>query len=238
LVQVIHAAAAVVVGAIVLLAVSGLAFFAVGAEPSPKFWAKMVVVGVACLNGLVAHRLVFPLVEAGAAGGSGRLDLRPWAARFASASAAVSAASWYGALVLGAWHGLALSFWRILAIYACVLVGAVSFASIVVAPRVFPLAQADSGGDRAHGRRGPRTLAARAGLNLALVIADRATAVAGRLADRSGRSEVRCGGSATDRAYGTWPDRPRRPTGRTWGQDEWARPTAEQSAPSISSRGR
>jgi len=77
LVEVVHAVAGLVVGAMALLAVSGVAFFAVGSEPTPKFWAKMVTVGVACLNGLAAHRLIFPLIETAAASGTGRLRLRP-----------------------------------------------------------------------------------------------------------------------------------------------------------------
>jgi hypothetical protein len=181
LVEVVHAAAGLVAGAMALLAVSGAAFFAVGAEATPKFWAKMVIVGIACLNGLAAHRLVFPLIEAAAAPGTGRLHLRPRDARLAGVSAAVSAVSWSGALILGAWHGLVLGMAPILAAYAAALAGAVLVSVVFVAPRVFVIAQDRVGHERG---RSLRDIPAFVAFTVALAVADAALAVAGRLHER------------------------------------------------------
>jgi hypothetical protein len=204
LVEVVHAAAALVAGAMVLLVVSGTAFFAVGAESTPKFWAKMVIVGIACLNGLAAHRLVFPLIEAGAASGTGRLRLRPWDARLAAASAAVSGVSWSGALVLGAWHGLKVGMVPILVVYAGAVVAAVVGSAIFVAPRVFVFAPARLRLTRVRSLRDIRAAAAFA---VAIAIADAALAIAGRLSQR--RGPARTGGfepaaAPADGGYTGW----------------------------------
>src|SRR4051794_22940629 len=127
----------------VLLTVSGVAFFTVGVEPTPKFWAKMVIVAIACLNGLAAHRLVFPLIEAGAASGTGRLHLRPWSARLAAASAAVSSISWSGALIFGGGCGLKRGMVPFRAAYGCFLMGAVLAPAILAAPGFFVFPPAD-----------------------------------------------------------------------------------------------
>jgi hypothetical protein len=180
LVEVVHAAAALVAAAMVILVVSGIAFFAVGTEATPKFWAKMVIVGVACLNGLAAHRVIFPIIAAGTAPGTGRLHLRPTHARLAAASAAVSGVSWAGALVLGAWHGLTVGMLPILAVYAIMLVGAILFSTILVAPRIFVLAPVGNN-VQARTRRDLRLMPVSICFSIALGIADAALAVAGRL---------------------------------------------------------
>jgi hypothetical protein len=121
----------------VLLAVSGVAFFFAGAEATPKFWAKMVIVLIACANGLAAHRLIFPWLRSAAATGNGRLWLTRRRARIAAASAAISSVSWSAALILGAWHGLTLAVTPILAVYTGGLCLAVSVSALLVAPHVF-----------------------------------------------------------------------------------------------------
>ena len=186
LVEVVHAAAGLVAGAMVLLLASGGAFFLVGVEPTPKFWAKMFIVAVACLNGLAAHRLVFPLIEAGAASGTGRLHLGARSARLAAASAAVSGVSWSGALVLGAWRGLALGVAPILAAYALVLGAAVIVSTTLVAPRVFVYAPAGVRCSRGRSPKDLRHVRGAAAFAVSLVIADAALAIATRLS-RGGR---------------------------------------------------
>ncbi len=137
LIHLLHVASRVVIAAMLVLLVSGLAFLAEGVTPTAKFWAKMVVVAVACANGVIVHRQLFPRVEAATRTGNGGLLLCRRDQRFAAASSAVSAVSWYGALVLGAARGLALPFSGILALYLGALVIAVGVAAFVVAPRVF-----------------------------------------------------------------------------------------------------
>jgi hypothetical protein len=182
LVEVIHVASGMVAAAMIVLAVSGAAFFLTGSQPSPKFWAKMVIVGVACLNGLAAHRLVFPLIESGVVPGQGRLRLRRRGARLAAASAAVSGVSWFGALVLGAWKGCPFGMAPLLAGYGVALTGGALFSALVVAPRIFVVAPA-----RRRGRERPvkalRQLLVSSVQSLALTISDGALAVAARLGD-------------------------------------------------------
>lgn len=186
LVEVVHVAAGLVAAAMGLLIVSGLAFFLVGSEPTPKFWAKMVIVGIACLNGLAAHRLVFPLIEKGVASGTGRLELRPWSARFASASAAISSVSWSGALILGAWHGLKLGIVPILSVYAVVLAGAIVM-STILAPRIFVFTPADA---RRRSLRDLRLIPLAAAYAVALAIAEAALTIAIRMRSRAGTMEA------------------------------------------------
>jgi hypothetical protein len=203
LVDVVHSAAGLVAGAMVLLAVSGTAFFLVGSEPTPKFWAKMVIVAIACLNGLAAHRLVFPLIESAATSGTGRLHLRPWSARLAAASAAVSSVSWSGALILGAWRGLRLGMVPILAVYASVLAAAVLVSAILIAPRVFVFAPA---GFRRRQAISFREIPAAAAFAITLAIADAALAIATRLRRRSSWAEAGGVEGFTTPANATWPD--------------------------------
>jgi hypothetical protein len=139
LVAVLHVASVVVAGAMALLIISGIGFFLTGAEATPKFWAKMVIVVIACANGLVAHRLIFPWLKAGTASGNGLMELPGSSARIAAASAATSSISWSAALILGASRGHALGIVPILGIYAIVLCGAVAVSTVLVAPRVFTL---------------------------------------------------------------------------------------------------
>ncbi len=187
LVDVVHAAAGLIAGAMALLAVSGVAFFFVGVEPTPKFWAKMVIVGVACLNGLAAHRLVFPLLQATAASGNGQLRLRPWSARLAATSAAVSSISWSGALILGGWRGLSLGMAPILTVYVLILAGGVLVSVIFVAPRVFMYAPAQVGRRQSVSLR---EMPAAAAFSVALAIADLSLAIATRLRERNGGAET------------------------------------------------
>jgi hypothetical protein len=186
LVEVVHAAAGLVVGAMVLLTISGTAFFLVGVEATPKFWAKMVIVGVACLNGLVAHRFIFPLIENAAASGSGFLQLRPWSARVAAASAAISSVSWSGALILGAWHGLKLGMTPILVAYVCMLAGAIVVSAVFVAPRIFVFTPESMQRRRV---RSIRDVPAAAALAISLSIADASLAIATRLRQKGGWTE-------------------------------------------------
>jgi hypothetical protein len=183
LVNVIHAAAGLVASAMVLLAVSGGAFFLVGAAPSPKFWAKLIIVGVACLNGLVAHQLIFPLIEQACETGNGSLSFRPWPARLAAATAAISGVSWSAAMILGSWHGLKLGMMPILAAYGVILFGAIVFSACIVAPRVFDINPPER-------RRSPADLVADLAYQISLTIAESALSFAEHLRIRSDASQL------------------------------------------------
>ena len=139
LIALLHTASAMVAGAMALLVFSGIGFFLAGAEATPKFWAKMVIVLIACGNGLVAHRLIFPWLEAGTTSGNGTPALSVHRARIAAASAATSSVSWSAALILGASRGQALGMIPILGIYTIALCGALLVSTMLIAPRIFAL---------------------------------------------------------------------------------------------------
>jgi len=149
LIALLHGASRVVIAAMLLLLVSGLAFLTEGVAPTAKFWVKMVVVTVACVNGVITHCQLFPRVQAAVRTGEGDLILCLRDQRFAATAAAVSAVSWYSALVLGAMRGPTLSFAGVLALYLGVLGVAVAVATCVVAPAVFaPPMHVHGGGGR------------------------------------------------------------------------------------------
>lgn len=195
LVQVVHAASGLIAAAMLLLVVSGLSFFAVGAETSPKFWAKMVIVTVACLNGLLAHHVIFPIIDRASASGTGQLHLRPGTARFAAASAAVSGVSWSGALVLGAWHGLRLNFGSILGVYVCLIAVAILFAAFIIAPRIFVFVPSTTWLGSSGNRCDSRAVAA-------LTLANMAVNFANRIEKTGDWEVVTGGGQATLGAQG------------------------------------
>jgi hypothetical protein len=139
LIALLHTASAMVAAAMTLLVISGIGFFLAGAEATPKFWAKMVIVLIACGNGLVVHQLIFPWLETGTASGNGTPELPVHRARIAAASAAISSVSWSAALILGASRGQAMGIIPILGIYFVALFGALLVSTMLIAPRVFTL---------------------------------------------------------------------------------------------------
>lgn len=97
---------------------------------SAPFLAKMTIVLVIFLNGLVMHWKVFPICESS-------LD-RPLAGSeflrkkvVAFSTGAISIVSWYGALILGAWRGLEASYGEIVGVYLLILLGALIVSNII-----------------------------------------------------------------------------------------------------------
>lgn len=116
-----------------MLAGSGLVFVATGSPATARFWTKLLVVAVACGNGRLVHRQLLPAlrqqVRDGAAVPSAPLLQR------AGAAAAVSAASWWGAVLLGAWRSLSWSVPELVAAYLVVATTA-AIAGSWIAPRI------------------------------------------------------------------------------------------------------
>ena len=122
----------VVIG-LVLLTVTGLSFFLVGAAESPRFWAKMSIVSIAAINGMVMHQIAFPIFERCA---KHKTTLTSAAftrhAPLLVTAGTISAISWYAALVLGMWRTLTLPYLSIIGIYAAVVLVAAIGANVMV----------------------------------------------------------------------------------------------------------
>lgn len=97
---------------------------------STKLQSKLVIVSIIALNGLLLHTKVFPLFRKS-------LDQNVTKELFLNhsglifTSGAVSATSWYAAMIIGAWRGLSTSPFIILSVYFAALTCAVIFAQIV-----------------------------------------------------------------------------------------------------------
>ncbi len=110
-------------GLIVLL-ISGIGLFALDAEKfieSSKFLAKMTILTIILINGIVFHFLHIPYIKR-----SFHRKLFDYSSRHQGVilvlSGAVSLVSWFSALVLGTMRGLTLSYAEILSIYVCLLI--------------------------------------------------------------------------------------------------------------------
>lgn len=130
---VMHVAGRCVMVGLGLLIASGFALVATGTHPSQRFWAKMVVVAVITLNGTIAHRLTFPRLSTALREGRVQLTL-PFLHQL-SVAAAISATSWYTALVLGAWKTAHLTLGLYLMIYVGALFVAMVF-SLLMTPTI------------------------------------------------------------------------------------------------------
>ena len=121
-----------------ILVLSGLGFVllylsgheAVQGVYSPdKIWAKVTMVSIILINGLVLHRKVLPLFEK-------RLNKTFVTPAFIKKSplifsaGALSAVSWYTTLILGGWRGLTASYGEIMLGYLIILCIAMSISNI------------------------------------------------------------------------------------------------------------
>ncbi|MBI3256121.1 MAG: hypothetical protein HYZ63_04075 [Candidatus Andersenbacteria bacterium] len=94
-----------------------------------KIWAKLIIVMILLCNGFALHYKVLPLFAS-------RLHKSFATPQFIKKSTviftagAISGVSWYSALILGAWRALDASLGTILAVYACILAGAIITSNI------------------------------------------------------------------------------------------------------------
>ncbi|GMR19168.1 MAG: hypothetical protein BMS9Abin34_296 [Patescibacteria group bacterium] len=130
-------ASAVVWAGFIILVFSGFGFLILyrvvapelGLLYDPKLWAKLSVVGVILLNGLVMHWKVFPLLKS-------RVDKPLTSSEFINRSpivfttGAISIISWYTALILGGWRGLDLPYSTIIGAYLLAISGGIVVANI------------------------------------------------------------------------------------------------------------
>lgn len=98
-----------------------------GYNATPKFLAKMIIVGVILLNGLLLNFYISPRLThiSFMHHPTYQIDYFRHFRRLAFASGAISLTSWYAALTLGSLRKLPLEFNFILALYAAALIGAV-----------------------------------------------------------------------------------------------------------------
>lgn len=97
---------------------------------STKLQSKIVIVSMILLNGVFLHWKIFPLFRKSLDKNLTKGVLLSHA-DIIFTSGAVSAVSWYSALIIGAWRGLSASPFVILAIYTSVLICAIIVAQIV-----------------------------------------------------------------------------------------------------------
>ncbi|HEX9664495.1 MAG TPA: hypothetical protein VGA49_01595 [Patescibacteria group bacterium] len=95
-----------------------------------RFWAKMTVVMIIFLNGLVMHWKVFPLFEE-------HIDKKLITPDFIKkapivfTTGAISIISWYSGLILGAWRELTLSYLEIIFLYGVILAIGISVSNLI-----------------------------------------------------------------------------------------------------------
>lgn len=97
---------------------------------NPKLWAKLAVVGVILVNGLVMHGKLYPLLEANVGKRLATGDF-PKRAGLAFTTGAISIISWYTTLILGVWKMPEASFLAILGVYALILAIGIFIAHVI-----------------------------------------------------------------------------------------------------------
>ena len=121
----------IVIVGLLLLVGSGVGLILTGAPTSPRFWAKMTVIGVLCINGILLHTVIFPKIK--------QCVYEEWAifsdktmknAPLFLAIGVTSTFCWYVALILGAWRTLTVSYGEIIGICGLLWLGIV-FTSVV-----------------------------------------------------------------------------------------------------------
>jgi hypothetical protein len=99
---------------------------------NPKIWAKLTIVSVIFVNGLVFHYKVFPTLRALSGQSINSVQFARYLPLLLT-TGATSIISWYSALVLGAWRGLSfsLSYYAIVGIYLFILFVGITFANLI-----------------------------------------------------------------------------------------------------------
>lgn len=94
-----------------------------------KIWAKLTIVIILTINGFFVHYYVLPTLKKRL----GKTLNTPSVLKksfFLFSPGAISAISWYSALILGGWRGLEATYTEIMAVYAIILAGAIVTSNI------------------------------------------------------------------------------------------------------------
>ncbi len=123
---------------ILVLILSGVGFLvrtyaetgeAPGLLESPRFQAKLTLVGIVTLNGLVFHFYVFRQLK-NMIGKSRALEKKIW---LFAITGAISATSWYSIVVIALLREVSLPYWGWMAGYFLALIGGITTARLVIA---------------------------------------------------------------------------------------------------------
>lgn len=122
---------------LIILVISGAGFLVLstsglsGVYYNPaKILAKVTIVAVIAINGVVMHRVVLPVLKKN----TDKPLTSPAIMKKSNiilTAGAVSFVSWYSALIIGAWRGLTASYTTIFSTYLIVLIIAIVIANIV-----------------------------------------------------------------------------------------------------------
>lgn len=120
--RLLRVASGIVIGGLMLLTATGLGLVILNGTVSHRFFAKMTIVLIATINGGLMHAKLLPLLQHSAQKKqlfhlNGLMHKLPRLAVLG----AVSAVSWYTALILGAWRSLSLGYVHILVGYLALL---------------------------------------------------------------------------------------------------------------------
>lgn len=136
--QILHTISDLIWAGLFLLLITGLGFIALhisdfetvrDAYNMDKIWAKMTIVIILTLNGFFVHYYVLPTLKKRL----GKTLATPSFIQksfFIFSPGAISAVSWYSAIVLGAWRGLDASYAEIMSGYVAILASAIVISNI------------------------------------------------------------------------------------------------------------
>ncbi len=120
--RLLKVASGIVIAGLMLLTATGIGLIILSGSFTHRFFAKMSIVLIAALNGGLMHAKLFPILRQ-SAHKQQLFHLNGFAKMLPRISilGAISAVSWYAALILGLWRSLTLSYPQILSMYTAVL---------------------------------------------------------------------------------------------------------------------
>lgn len=136
--QILHTISDIIWAGLLLLLITGLGFIALhisdfgtvrNSYSLDKIWAKITIVIILTLNGFFVHYYVLPTLKKRL----GKTLATPSFIQksfFIFSPGAISAVSWYSALILGAWRGLEASYVEIMSGYIAILAAAIIASNI------------------------------------------------------------------------------------------------------------
>lgn len=130
---IIKTAANIVVVGYVALLVSGIGLLSTGSHVTSRVSAKLIIVLVIGVNGVVSHYLTFPQIKAKIHSTQKTVSLD--FLHQLSIVAAISGASWYSTLVIATWKTTAIPFFIWISGYLIIVLSAV-VTSLVFTPKI------------------------------------------------------------------------------------------------------
>ena len=122
---------------ITILILSGIGFLItqyivldrIASLEAQRFIAKLTLVAIVFINGLVFHFKVFPIFKKYVNSSLSKMSRGElW---LLSATGAISTTSWYSIIILSLWRTIPLGYWQILSIYLLILSGGILTARLL-----------------------------------------------------------------------------------------------------------